>query len=181
MIHTRMTAALVACGLLASASIVACGSDTASSPTTTSVAKTLPGAPPNLITDREITQQPAGSPGRALLQWAQAMQFSDVDGVAGLVSTKAVDGFGGARRLTSAVTRIGPSFARVDVVGSPPAGPATARVRASLSSYDANGKRVLFQPTTFRLAKTATGWRVDDLTLLTKTMRDFERLDRASR
>ncbi|MDQ8046586.1 MAG: hypothetical protein AAGC46_10240 [Solirubrobacteraceae bacterium] len=181
--NSRIGTAFVVLSVLSTGVLVGCGgnkTDAAAAksqgPSATTTADDA--VPPNILTDRVIDAQPAGGPGRALLQWAQAIQFSDNDSVAGLSTPDAIARIGGRAQLDKAVGFMGASFALVTVVNVLQPSPTTARVRATLSSFDAKGQRVQFTPTTFDLSKVGAAWKLSDLKLVAATLRDYEALAR---
>lgn len=183
--RSRIAISSVALGLLASGFVVACGSDdekasgtTADGTAVASVSDPNSPVPPNIITDKDLDSQPEGSPGRALLSWAQSIQFSDPDGVAALSTADALTKMGGRDRLDKAIGYMGATFERITIVGQAESTDSAARLRVWLSTYDAKGKRVAYRPTTFSMVKDGDAWKVADLSLVLKTLRDYERLER---
>jgi hypothetical protein len=181
MSQSRLVLICLAAGLLSS-SIVACGDDEKASSSSPNLAAASDGAvPPNIITEQDVNGQKQGSPGRAVLMFGQAIQFSDSDGVATLVTPEALTRLGGRTRLDKAVGFMGAGFSRVTIAATQPVDDSHARVRAWLSTYDSTGKRTAYNPTTFAMAKVDGQWKVDDLTLVSRTLRDFEALERSER
>lgn len=181
MSQSRLVLICLAAGLLSS-SIVACGDDEKASSSSPSVADATGGAvPPNIITEQDVNGQKQGSPGRAVLMFGQAIQFSDPDGVASLTTPEAVDRMGGRDRLDKAVGLMGASFSRVTIAAVQDVDSTHARVRAWLSSFDSTGKRTAYTPTTFAMVKVDGQWKIEDLTLVSRTLRDYEALERDKR
>jgi hypothetical protein len=89
--------------------------------------------PPEIVQDGEIADQKKGSPGRALLEWWQAYQFSDVAGVEGLTSPETIDAIG-AGNLRALIDLPGPGLQGIEVVESSEDGN-TAEVQAALLTF----------------------------------------------
>jgi hypothetical protein len=91
------------------------------------------GFGPNVVTDGEIAAQPEGSPQRALLQWWQAFQFADVQGVTGLTSRQTRQSIGDGE-LAKLVKARGPGLQGIEIL-SATATRSSAAVRAGLLTF----------------------------------------------
>jgi hypothetical protein len=118
--------------------------------------------PANLLTETDLKRAPTRSPQRALLEWFQAIQYSDLRGVRRLSSSAATKDLD----LAAILKLAGPGFARpqirdVNVEGD------RATVRLLLLSYEGGtGEVAIAQPTTIPLRRVGDAWVVSDLTLL---------------
>jgi hypothetical protein len=158
----------VVAGLAASLFVAACGGARATAPITPPPAL---GPTPNLLTADDIAHAKAG-PERTVLEWAQAVQFSDPRTVLDLFTSRAVT-TGGRTRITEAVLDIGGKLGRPEIVASDPVGPNLRRIRAFLVSYDATRAPVYRQPVTFDLAQRQGRWQLADATVLLRTYDDL--------
>lgn len=91
------------------------------------------GFGPNVVTDGEIAGQPEGSPQRALLEWWQAFQFADVQGVTALTSKETRQAIGDAE-LAKLVKARGPGLQGIEIL-SATATRSSAAVRAGLLTF----------------------------------------------
>ena len=103
--------------------------------------------PPTIVRDGEILEQPKGSPERALLEWWQAYQFSDLRAVEELTAEATIDGVG-EDNLTALVELPGPGLNGIEIVEASESGD-TATVEAALLNFTpkAPGKPVPDKPT----------------------------------
>lgn len=129
-------------------------------PRATTTAKT---AATNIVGPADIRRTRPGSPERAILLWAQAVQFGDLASVRSAYS-KAVRAAVSPTRINAASRVVSSLLGRPEIVGHVVRG-TRARVRAAIISYDAGGGRSI-QPETFRLRREDGHWRLDDAALL---------------
>ena len=165
--RTRTLAVAGGC-LVLSAAGFACGSDRSGAdtpPPTTATAPTAPAAAPtNIVGNDDIRRDEARvRPERAVMTWAQAVQFGDLAAVRSAYTRRVRDAVGAAR-LDAAAKQVGSILGRPEIV-TPLIDGDRARVRAALVSFDAKGARSQ-QPTTFVLRLEEGQWRLDDARLL---------------
>jgi hypothetical protein len=165
------TVVVVVTGLVASLTVAACGGARATAPVTPPPQL---AASPNLITTDDINTKPVSTPERTVLEWAQAIQFSDPRTVLSLYTPEAIAD-GGRRRIEDAVLDIGASLGRPEFVQVDAVEPKLERVRGFLVSYDANRAPVYRQPVTLNLVLRADGWKLNDATVLLRTHADLIR------
>ena len=91
--------------------------------------------PPEIVRDGEISDQPKNSPGRALLEWWQAYQFSDAVTVEGLTSPGTVNAIG-EDKLRALLALPGPGLQGIEVLEATEDGD-TAEVQAGLLTFQA--------------------------------------------
>jgi hypothetical protein len=73
--------------------------------------------PPNIVTDGDVAAEKKGTPERALLEWWQAYQFTDLDAVFALTSSRTIDALG-KRNLEELVLTRGPGLQGIEVLGT---------------------------------------------------------------
>jgi hypothetical protein len=160
--------------LLATIFLLACDSGgddsttSASSPsTTTSEAGSDQPFTPNVVADLDIEVQEEGSPGRALLEWWQAYQFQDADGVELLTSEATLDEVG-ANRLAELVKTRGGGLQGIEVLSATESGDSAA-VRVGLLTFTPEKEGdpppeapTAAMPDTFAMVKEGDAWLFDD-------------------
>lgn len=120
--------------------------------------------PPMIVRDGEILEQQKGTPERALLEWWQAYQFSDVEDVKSLTSQDTIDAIGDDE-LTQLVELPGPGIGGIEVLGSSEDGD-SASIEAGLLVFtpEKPGEPPSAEPTsstpqTFAMQKEGGEWR----------------------
>lgn len=160
--------AIIGSGLAASLFVVSCGGSKATGPTSPPRAV---GTAPNLVTQNDVRRATPGSPQRAVLEWAQAIQFTDPRTVIASYTPAAVKQ-ASAGAIRHAVFEIGAGLGRPEVVGVTSLGARRVRVRGFLISYDPRRRPALRQPVTFDLVRAGGHWLLSDPALLLRTGRD---------
>jgi hypothetical protein len=119
--------------------------------------------PPVIVQDGDIKDQPKGSPGRALLEWWQAFQFSDIAAVEALTSPGTIDAVG-QDQLRELVLLPGPGLQGIEVLDASESGN-SASVNAGLLNFQppAEGEPPPDEPTasvpeTFPMEKDGDQW-----------------------
>jgi hypothetical protein len=159
-IRTAHTAQLTAafCGVIACGAVAAYGS------------KDTSVVPPNqlnrnVVVEADIRATRAGTPQRTLVEWFQAVQFDDVEGVRRLTAPTALRLLRPAK-LAADVEAVAPAMAKPRLV-SARIGRSRAAVRVLLLSYAlGKAKPVLSIPATLALVKVRGRWLMGDLALL---------------
>lgn len=165
----RFRSAAIAGGcLILSMAGFACGSDRA---------ERVVGPPPqaaktNIVGNDSIRATRAGSPERAIMTWAQAVQFGDGAAVRSAYSAKVRRAVTGAR-IAAAVEQVGALLGQPEIVNTLRRGK-RAFVRVALISYDGAGRRTQ-QPVTLDLRKDGARWLLDDAELLLETAAALQR------
>jgi hypothetical protein len=124
------------------------------------------GIPPNIVTDDRIKTTPPDSPGRAVLEWWQAVQFRDIESAQRLTDEAALaDLMPGVFRRT--VLQVGDQLPGLRLVGVTEHGE-TASARVFLTFFDASKPEAdpSLVPRTIRVTRDGSGWRVADLEYL---------------
>jgi len=151
----------------------ACGSDRSARDVATSPATpTGAAAPTNIVSNPDIRSTQPGTPGRAIMTWAQAVQFGDLDAVRAAYSSrvrKAVS----IERMNAAAELVSSLLGRPEIVNTVVQG-TRARVRTALVSFDGTGRRTQ-QPTTVRLRRENGRWLLDEAALLLDSAADVRR------
>jgi hypothetical protein len=119
--------------------------------------------PPIIVTDDAIEAEKEGSPGRALLEWWQAYQFSDLAAVEALTSEATTDAIG-ADKLAELVQLPGPGLQGIKVLDASESGN-TASVNTGLLNFqpEEEGGPVPTKPSsstpeTFAMEKDGGDW-----------------------
>lgn len=123
-------------------------------------------APTTLVGEVDIRRTAPATPERAILMWAQAVQFGDLAAVESAYTRRVREAVSPARLRGSAAV-VSAALGRPEIVFVS-VGRQRARVRVALVSYDADGRRSE-QPTTFHLRREDGRWRLDDADLLLDT------------
>lgn len=161
--------AIVGACLVLSMAGWACGADRSpdddvvATGTATDSTATAATKPSNIVTNADIRRTQPGTPARALVTWAQAVQFGDVASVREAYTAR-VRAAISRPRMDSAVRTVGQVLGRPEIV-TPIIRGDVARVRTQLVSYDAESRRSL-QPATFSLRREQGQWLLDDARLL---------------
>jgi hypothetical protein len=122
------------------------------------------GAPPtNIVSNANIRSTRPGTPQRAIMTWAQAVQYGDLASVREAY-TQRVRGAVPLARMNAAAKLVGSLLGRPEIITTILDGP-RARVRTALVSFGAGGQRSQ-QPTTFLLRREGGRWLLDDAALL---------------
>ena len=176
--HRLRFPAIVGACLLLSMTGFACGSnrparDAQTSTSTTAAAAEQPLT--NLVSNGDIRRTKFGTPERAIMKWAQAVQFDDPAAVRAAYSERVRDRVSLAR-MYAAAKLVSSLLGRPEIVNSTVRN-TDARIRVALISYDGTGRRSQ-QPTTFRLVKEDGRWRFDDAELLLETAAQLRRARR---
>jgi hypothetical protein len=165
--------AIVAFGL------AACGSSSRSVPHSgTQTASTTTGVPPNIVDSQQIADSPAGSPARVLLEFWQAVQFSDVVSAQQLASSEAIASITPAR-FTRMIQTLGDNIPGLRIIKTTRVG-ANAVVRAYLLFYAASGTISASSPQSFTLQDGRRGYQLSDLSYFLKTERTLLAAQRKS-
>lgn|ERR1022692_668438 len=173
LISTRYRPALAALPVaLAVMGLVACGASTSEPHRSDALAAaTAVGTPPvNVVTQQQIAAYPAGSAAHALLEFWQALQFSDVLSASHLVSPGALASVIPARFATIVQT-LGDDIPGLRIVSSSQVAK-DASVRVFLLGYAANRTVSTVTPQSFQLRSGPHGYQLSDLSY-------FQRLTRA--
>ena len=136
---------------------------------------------PTLLSAAAVERQPAGSPGRAFLEWWRVLQFNDARAgarryaAAAAVTPERLD-----RQLEAAS---GAFSARPQVVEvNESGGRATVLVLLENRTRNPNGRvDVLRVPRSFELVREEGDWMLADNTYLERAVRDQESLEQALR
>jgi hypothetical protein len=162
-------------GFVALAAIVVAGCGGGGSSTGTDQAP----LPPNVVTDSDISAQPAGSPQQALLEWWQAYQFTDAQQVIDRTSTATLKAVG-EKQLSDLVTAAGQGLQGVEVLGAETNGN-TASVRVGLLQFTPakEGEPPPTTPTsstpdTFEMKKEGSDWKFASTDYLLPKVQEFE-------
>ena len=122
---------------------------------------------PQVVTDDDIDAQEEDSPGRALLEWWQAFQFQDADGVLLLTSPKTIDELG-ENSLTELVKTRGQGLQGIEVLDATESGD-SASVRAGLLTFTPEeeggpppDEPTASRPVTFAMVKEDDAWLFDE-------------------
>jgi hypothetical protein len=174
MIRHRRAATLLGAWIVLGVVLGGCGSG-GDSATGNSAA----GFGPNVVTDGEIAGQPEGSPQRALLEWWQAFQFADVQGVTGLTSKETRQTIGDAE-LAKLVKARGPGLQGIEIL-SATATRSSAAVRAGLLTFTpsepggpAPATPTSATPATFTMIKQGGQWLFADADYLAPIVEGLE-------
>ena len=132
-------------------------------------------APTNLVGEVDIRRTAPATPERAILLWAQAVQFGDLAAVESAYTRRVREAVSPAR-LRAAAAVVSAALGRPEIVFVS-LGQQRARVRVALVSYDADGRRSV-QPTTFLLRREGGRWQLDDADLLLDTAAALRRARR---
>lgn len=174
--YWRILAAFLAA--FATLGLAACGASSshssqhrdAHSATTTTTASTPVGAPPaNVTSSQQIAAYPAGSPARVLLEFWQAIQFSDVLSARRMVSPKTLTSVTPGR-FTAMVQTIGDDIPGLKVVNSTKVG-ADASVRVFLLFYSGTRSVSASSPQSFQLHDGRSGYQMTDLSYFLRVER----------
>lgn len=118
---------------------------------------------PQVVTDEDIDAQEEDSAGRALLEWWQAYQFQDANGVVLLTSPKTIDELG-ENSLTELVKTRGQGLQGIEVLDATESGD-DASVRAGLLTFTPEeeggpppDEPTASRPVTFAMVKEDDGW-----------------------
>jgi hypothetical protein len=175
-ISTRHWPALAALfAALGALGLVACGSSShSSSPgsgqgSTPIAAVTVGAPPPNVVTSQQINAYHPGSPAHALLEFWQAVQFSDVLSARRLVSSKALASVTPAR-FTTMIQTLGDNIPGLRIVSSTQIG-VDASVRVFLLGYAPNHTVSTSSPQSFQLRGGSLGYRLSDLSYFLRDAR----------
>jgi hypothetical protein len=165
----RHVAWLFACLAAIALVTVGCG-DSGDGPETTDISDpdstTIDTAAPNFTQDSEVDAQEEGTPGRALLEWWQAFQFADAQGVLALTSQDVIDEIG-EEEITELVEERGAGFQGIELFTAVEDGD-EASVRGALLNFEAEEgepppeKPTGATPTTISMLKVDDEWRFDD-------------------
>lgn len=160
----RRRSALLTAGtalLLLLVVLLGCGSDDESDSTGTQ--DTLP---PQVVRDSDINAQPEGSPGRALLEWWQAFQFSDAPQVERLTSEETIEEIGAANLAELVKTR-GQGLQGIEVLEASEDGE-SATVRVGLLTFQPSEpggpppeEPTASKPTTITMVSESGAWLYD--------------------
>jgi hypothetical protein len=119
--------------------------------------------PPQVVRDTEIEAQDSGSPERALLEWWQAFQFGDAQGVLARTSQATINALG-RRELAELVRTRGQGLQGIEVLGASEDGN-RASIRAGLLQFQAEKRGepppttpTASRPTTFAMSKEGDEW-----------------------
>ncbi len=127
-----------------------------------------------VVTEEAIAQRPRNSPDRALLNWWQAVQFEDFEGVR-LLSTRQALSRTSPRGLSRAVSTVASALGRPEIVRVRSQGDRAA-VRVLIQSFGSKaGQTVSTDPATFELRRMRGKWRVGDLGYLLETAQTINR------
>jgi hypothetical protein len=136
--------------------------------------------PPHIVRDSEIEAQGSGSPQRALLEWWQAFQFGDAQGVIERTSESTLKAIG-EPQLTQLVKERGQGLQGIEVLGATEEGNA-ASVRAGLLTFqpEKQGEPPPKEPTasrpaTFTMAKEDDQWRFRETAFLAPLVEGLQR------
>jgi len=125
--------------------------------------------PPNVVAPQQIAAYPLGSPARALLEFWQAIQFSDVSSARRLVSPEALASVTPAR-FTTMVQTVGDDIPGLRIVSSMQMG-VNASVRVFLLGYAANRTVSTTSPQSFQLRDGSHGYQLSDLSYFLRVAR----------
>jgi hypothetical protein len=160
--------------------LTACGSSSSSSPHDgAQSASTTTGVPPNVLTSKQIADSPAGSAARILLEFWQAVQFSDVLTAQRFVSSEAVASITPAR-FTSMIQTLGDRIPGLRIISTTRVG-TDAVVRVYLLFYTSSGTISASSPQSFTLRDGRLGYQLHDLSYFLKTERTVLAAQRKSR
>lgn len=147
------------------------GGDSDDSSSTPAKAGSEATLPPQVVRTSEIEAQDAGSPQRALLEWWQAFQFGDAQGVVSHTTKATLDEIG-EPQLRELVNLRGQGFQGVEVLGASVAGN-TASVRAGLLTFQPKKQGApppdtptASKPTTIVMKKEEDEWHFSQTELL---------------
>ena len=152
---------VVALGTLSG--LTACGSSSHGSHqgSALAAATTVGMPPPNVVATQQIAAYPAGSSARALLEFWQALQFSDLLSARRLVSPEALASLTPAR-FTTMVQTVGNDIPGLRIAGSTQIG-RTASVRVFLIIYARNRTVAASSPQSFLLRDGPHGYQLSDI------------------
>ena len=108
----RSTVIVLLLGLVSSLGVLSCGDSKKETPVTQPPAL---GADPNIISDDDVSEAATGSPERTVMEWAQAVQFSDARAVAETYDPRVVERVGAAR-IARAARDVGSQLGRPEFV-----------------------------------------------------------------
>jgi hypothetical protein len=159
---------LIALGVLG---LAACGASSHNSHQGSSLAAatTIGAPPPNLVTQQQIAAYPAGSPPHALLEFWQALQFSDAPGARSLVAPQALAVLTPAR-FKAMIQTVGDDVPGLRIVNTTQTG-ADASVRVFLLLYARNRTLSASTPQTFSLREGPHGYQLSDLSYFQRVAR----------
>lgn len=150
--------------------LTACGSSSRSSTDNgAQTASTTTGVPPNVVALQQIASSPAGSPARVLLEFWQAVQFSDTVTAQRLVTSEAVASITPAR-FTSMVQTLGDYLPGLRIINATRVGINTV-VRVYLLSYTRSGAISASSPQSFTLRDGRLGYQLSNLSYFLQTER----------
>lgn len=134
--------------------------------TSTHATPAVGAPPPNVVSTQQIDAYPAGSPARALLEFWQAIQFSDVESARKLVAPSARQF--ASPRFTNMVQTIGDDIPGLKILNTRTDG-ANASVRVYLLFYASDRSVAASSPQSFALRRGASGYQLSDLSYFTHT------------
>ena len=145
-----------------------CGSD---SDTSTTSGGNDDAFAPNVVTDDDIAAQEDGSPGQALLEWWQAYQFQDSNGVELLTSPTVLKDIG-SKTLAELVKTRGQGLQGIEVLDATESGDG-ASIRAGLLTFTPEepggpppDEPTASRPVTFAMVKDGDAWLFDESAFL---------------
>jgi hypothetical protein len=151
-----------------------CGSDSTNGRETTDISDTdsttIDTAAPNFTQDSEIDAQEEGTPGRALLEWWQAFQFSDAQSVLELTSQDVIDELG-EDDITALVEERGAGFQGIELFTAIEDGD-EASVRGALLTFAGQegepppDEPTAAAPTTISMLRVDDAWLFNDAPFL---------------
>ncbi len=158
--------ALAAACLALAGGIFACGTEDSGSPAATATPGAVTAAPAlsaYLVTEQDLRSHPEDSPAHAFLLWWQAMQYDNMtDAYAGL-TTRLRESRPRALFVRDARDAGGGFTARPKVTDTRETGSRRVMLFVNVQLIGENGIVTSFLPRTFRMAREAGEWRVDDL------------------
>jgi hypothetical protein len=158
--------------------LTACGSSSHSSAHNDAQTASTTGTPPNVVTSQQIANSPAGSPARVLLEFWQAVQFSDTVTARRLASPEAVASITPAR-FTSMIQTLGDNIPGLRIINTTRVGANTV-VRVYLLSYTLSGTISASSPQSFALQGGRLGYRLSNLSYFLQTERTLLARERKS-
>lgn len=173
------SASIVLSVAISALGLAACGSSSPNSAHNgTQTASTPAGVPANIVDSRQIAGYPAGSPARALLEFWQAVQFSDTITTQRLVTPEAIASITPAR-FTRMIQTLGDNIPGLRIIDTTQVG-ANAVVRVYLLFYAANGSISESSPQSFTLRDGRRSYQLRDLSYFLQTERNLLAAQRKS-
>lgn len=171
---SRMQLLALALCLLASATVVSCGSSDGRPQTTVSAAAV--DGPRNLVSPSEIADAGASTPQAAVLKWFQAVQYRDYTTALERM-TASVRQRVGPNALRNAISVVGPALGKPEITGVFAHGTAAVSVHIVVLAFSPNSAKAASEvPITLPLVKGPSGWQVDDATYLLESAHAMDAL-----